>query len=87
MLDKINFDKWVDNYSRMLGVNTDILVDDSRVQALREARGRAQAAIEQSKIMQQQASSARDLAASPTNSKNALTDMQQASANESAGGY
>lgn len=87
LLDKINFDKWVDNYSRMLGVNTDILVDDSRVQALREARGRAQAAIEQSKIMQQQASSARDLAASPTNSKNALTDMQQASAGESAGGY
>lgn len=76
VLDKINFDKWVDSYSQMLGIDTELIVDDDAVRALREARGRAQAAMEQAQLMQQQAKTARDLAAAPTGQgqQNALTD-------------
>jgi hypothetical protein len=75
VLDKVNFDKWVDSYSQMLGVDTELLVDDEAVSALRNARGKAQAAEQQAALMQQQARSARDLAAAPTNQQNALTDV------------
>lgn len=79
VLDKINFDKWADNYSRMLGVDTELLFDDDVVKGMREARGRAQAAMDQAKQMQQVAAASRDLAATPTGAgqRNAYTDMQQ----------
>jgi hypothetical protein len=77
ILDKVNFDKWVDNYSQMLGVDTELVVDDDTVRALREARAKAQAAAEQVNLQQQAAAATRDLASSPTGQgqQNALTDV------------
>jgi len=77
ILDKINFDKYVDRYSRMLGIDTDLIVDDDTVRALREARGRAEAAAAQAQLQQQQAATVKDLAASPIGQPSALTAVAQ----------
>lgn len=75
VLDKVNFDKWVDRYSRMLGIDTELVVDDDTVAALREARGRAQAAAEQTKMLREQAGTVKDLAQAPTDGQNALAQL------------
>jgi hypothetical protein len=76
VLDKVNFDEWADSYSRMLGVDASMLVDDADVQALRDARAKAQAAQEQANMQNQQAQTAKNLAQSPTGgAPNALTDV------------
>jgi hypothetical protein len=77
ILDKINFDKYVDRYSRMLGIDTDLIVDDDTVRALREARGRAEAAAAQAQLQQQQAATVKDLAASPIGQPTALSAVAQ----------
>ena len=77
ILDKINFDKWVDRYSRMLGVDTEMIVDDDTVAALRQARAQAQAAAEQVKMQREMAATTKDLAASPTGGNTALTDVMK----------
>lgn len=77
VLDKFDADEWVDSYSDMLGVDPRLIVADERVQELRSARNRALAAKEQAAAMEQQASTAQKLAASPTGpgQQNALTDI------------
>ncbi len=74
VLDKINFDKWVDTYSGMIGVPTELIVDDDTVDALRKARAQAEAAQAQVQIGREQAAAAKDLAAAPTAGNNLLTD-------------
>jgi len=74
VLDKINFDQWVDTYSNMVGVPTEMVVDDDTVAALRKARAKAEAAQAQIQMGREQAASARDLSQADTSGQNALTD-------------
>jgi hypothetical protein len=74
VLDKVNFDKWADVYSGMVGVPTELIVDDDTVAALRKARANAEAAQAQVAIGREQAAAAKDLAAASTDGRNALTD-------------
>lgn len=78
ILDKLNFDKWVDNHARRRGIPAELIVDDEAVKALRQARGRAQAMAEQAQVGAVQAGAVKDLAASPTNQPNALTGVMRA---------
>lgn len=57
VLDKVNFDEAVSHYGQLLGVPTDLLVDEQEVTVLREARARAQA-IQQSVEVNKTASEA-----------------------------
>jgi len=74
MLDKVNFDKWVDHYANILGVETDIIVDDENVLALRKARAEAEAAQAQIAAAREQAAAAKDMASVKTDERNAVTD-------------
>lgn len=75
VLDKANFDRWVDSYADATGVPAQILVPDDEVADLRASREQARAAQAQIMAMREQAATVRDLAAAPTGtSENALTD-------------
>jgi hypothetical protein len=75
VLDKINFDKWVDKTSQMLGVETDIIVDDENVLALRQARAAAEA--EQARIAadREKAATAKDASSVKTDERNVVSDV------------
>jgi hypothetical protein len=75
VLDKINFDKWVDRYSRRLGVDAELIQPDERVLAVRQARAAAQAAQEQVQLGNTQSQTAKNLAQSPISGANALTAL------------
>ena len=75
VLDKVDADQWVDDYSDMLGVNPKIIVDTQEAAQLREARNRAMAAKEQAAATQQTAASAASLGSIDTSKKSALTDI------------
>ena len=74
MLDKVNFDKWADHYSRILGVETDIVVDDDNVLALRKARAEAEAAQAQIAAGREMAAGAKDMGSVKTDEPNMMTD-------------
>lgn len=73
--DYIDLGKVIARSSDQIGVANDLLVPEDDVQRLREARAQAEAAKEQAAMMQQQATTARDLAAAPMNQPNALTQL------------
>lgn len=75
VLDNINFDEWVRSGAEMRGVDADLLVDKASVQRLREARAEAEAAREQSALMNEAAGTAKDLAAAPINQNSALDEV------------
>jgi len=77
VLDKFNPDQWADAYSDMLGVDPRMIVANEDAAMIRDARNQAMAAKEQAAMMQQQATTMRDMAAAPTNPSqpNALTDV------------
>lgn len=85
VLDKINFDRWVDIYGQMLGVDTKLIVDDDSVQKLRAARNAAQAAQAQAQMAEQTSKATRNLAASPTAQPNALQAAMTAANTNAAG--
>ena len=74
ILDKVNFDSYADQYGEMLGIDTDLLVPDADVQALRNARAEAEAAQAQMQMAQQQAAAAKDMGTVKTNERNPVAD-------------
>lgn len=76
VLDKFDADEWVDAYSDMLGVDPNLIIANEQVAVIRDARNKAMAAKEQAAMMQQNATTAQKLAASPTGGQdNALMDL------------
>ena len=75
VLDRLDADAWVDAYADMLGVDPNLVVAGEQLAMVREARNRAMAAKEQAAMMEQQASTAKNLAAAKTGEQNALTDI------------
>ena len=74
ILDKVNFDSYADQYGEMLGIDTDLLVPDADVQALRNARAEAEAAQAQMQMAQQQAAAVKDMGTVKTNERNPVAD-------------
>jgi hypothetical protein len=74
-LDKLDADQAIDAYSEMLGVDPNLIVADDKVAIIRENRAKAQQAAQQAAQVQQAAATAKDLAGTPTDGKNALTDV------------
>jgi hypothetical protein len=82
VLDKVNFDQWADSYSQMLGVDTDIIVDDADVAALRKARAEAEAAQAEVEMQREQAASAKDMGSVRTDERNPISDALNSGAEE-----
>lgn len=74
VLDKVNFDKWTDQYSMMLGIDTDLIVPEADVNALRKARAQAEAAQAQAALSKDQASAAKDMGSVKTDERNPVAD-------------
>ena len=74
VLDNVNFDKWANGFGSMLGVDTEILVPEDDVIALREARARAQAAEAQVNAEREQAKALKDVASVKTDESNVVAD-------------
>lgn len=77
VLDKFDEDKWADSYADALGVDPELIVPDDKVALVRKARADAQAQMQQSAMMEQAANTANKLGSTPTDNKNALTDVTQ----------
>lgn len=75
VLDKFNSDKWADAYSDMLGVDPNLIVADKDVAIVRQQRAQQAAAQQAAQNAQVMADGANKLANSPTDQKNALTDI------------
>lgn len=77
VLDKLDADKWADEYADMLGVNPNILVPKDRVDALRQARSQAAQQAQQVAQAEQMASAAQKLGSVQTPTGNAANDVMQ----------
>lgn len=75
VLDKFNSDEWADVYSDMLGVDPNLLVADKDVALVRQQRAQQVAAQQAAQSAEVMSTAANKLAASPTDQKNALTDI------------
>jgi len=75
VLDKVNTDKWADQYADLLGVDPEILVQEDQVAAIRKQRAQAQQQAAQMEQINQASTAAKNLGQTPTNSQNALTDV------------
>jgi hypothetical protein len=77
VLDNFDPDQWAESYSDMLGVDPKLIVSPDKVQAIRQARAKAQAAQAQAAAMEQQSKVAKNLATSPTagGQSNGLQDL------------
>jgi len=75
VLDKLDADKWADHYADMLGVDPELVIPNEKVQQLRAARAKAQAAAQQMQALEQISGTARNLAGADTGGQNALTDV------------
>lgn len=78
VLDKFSEDDWADEYSDMLGVSPRLIVANDKVALIRQARAKQQAAMQQAAQANVAADTAQKLAAAPTNTDNALTDVTRA---------
>jgi len=77
VLDKVDFDRWVDRAQDMLGVPPELVREDDKVAALRDARNKAMAAKEAVAASREQAATTKDLAASPTGGQTALSGLME----------
>lgn len=77
VLDKFDPDKWSDVYSDLLGIDPDLIVADDKVALVRQQRAKAQQQQQQAAVAEQQSKAAKNLATSPTDGQNALTDITQ----------
>ncbi len=75
VLDKIDRDQMIDEYGEMTGVPPRIIVSDEDVMAIRQQRAEAQQAETQAAQIEQMSKSAKNLATSPTEGGNALSDV------------
>lgn len=78
ILDKFDEDAWVDSYADMLGVDPNLLNDEATVKAIRDERAKQAQAANAAAMAESASSTAKNLAQSPTNNSNALTDVTQA---------
>ena len=70
--DRINVDKWVDNYSEMSGVSPENIIPVEEARTVREARNKAMAAQAQSAMMAEQAKAVQALGNTPASDDTAL---------------
>jgi hypothetical protein len=77
VLDKFDEDKWADAYADMLGVDPELVVPDDKVALVRKARAEQQQMAQQAAVLEQGATAANKLGNTPTDNKNALTDVIQ----------
>jgi len=77
VLDKLDADKWADEYADMLGVNPNILVPKEKVDAIREQRAQAAQAQQQAAAIEQMAGAAQKLGTVQTPNGNAASDVMQ----------
>lgn len=75
VLDKFDADRWVDEYSDMLGVSPDLIVPGEQVALVRNQRAQQQQAAQQAAMLNSGADTAQKLGAVDTASKNAATDL------------
>jgi len=81
VLDKFNIDEALDRYGEDLSIPPGILRDDDDVAAMRQERAQAQAKQQQLADAEAASKAAKNLATSPTDGSNALSDLiQRASA-------
>jgi len=74
ILDKVNFDNWTDQYGAMLGIDTDLIVPDADVAALRQARAQVEAAQAEAMMQKDQAAAAKDMGSVKTDERNPVAD-------------
>jgi hypothetical protein len=77
VLDKLDADKWADEYADMLGVNPNILVPKDKVDAVRMQRAQAAQAQQQASAIEQLAGAAQKLGTVQTPNGNAASDVMQ----------
>ena len=75
VLDKFDEDKWAESYADMLGVDPELIVADDKVAFIRKQRAEAQAMAQRTAMAEQTATAANKLGNTPTDNKNALTDV------------
>ncbi len=75
VLDKIDFDQALDEYSSMLGVPPSIIKDDAEVAEVRAQRAQQQNSMMAMQMAQQGAQSAKTLSETEVTDENALTNM------------
>lgn len=75
VLDKIDFDQAIDEYSAMLGAPPSLILDDEAVAAIRQKRAQEQQQMQQMAMMQQSAQSAKTLSETEVTDDNALGQM------------
>jgi len=78
VLDNADFDEAAREYMEMTGVPAGMIVPKERVEAIRKNRAQIMAQREQQMMQAQQAATAKDLANTPTDGQNALTELRQA---------
>lgn len=76
-LDVVDFDEMVKRYAEAVGVPPHIILALPQVAAIRNQRQQAQAAQQKMAMIEQASKSARNLAGSPTDGPNALTELMQ----------
>lgn len=77
VLDKLDADKWADEYADMLGVTPSIIVPKDKVAAIRQRRAQAAAQANQAAQAEQMASAAQKLGTVQTPSGNAASDVMR----------
>lgn len=78
ILDKFDEDAWVDKYADMLGIDPELIVAEDQVKQIREQRAKQQQAAQSAAMAESASKTAKNLATSPTNNSNALTDVTSA---------
>ncbi len=77
VIDKLNSDKIIDEYSQMLGVSTDLIIANEQVAVIREDREKEQQQMQQAAQLAEVANTAKTLGDTSTEDKSLLTDVAQ----------
>lgn len=75
VLDKLDADKWADEYADMLGVSPSIIVADDKVAIVRKARAQAAQAQAQAEQLAQASQTAKNMGQTPTDGGNLASDV------------
>ncbi len=86
VLDNFDEDQWAAQYSDMLGVDPTLIVAGDKVAMMRKARAEQQQEVQRAGLANSAADTAQKLAASPTNTNNALTELSKGAGATLAGG-
>lgn len=75
VLDKFDVDVWADDYADKMGVDPSMILDATKVAAIREARAKAQAQAQQAAQANVASQTAKNLGQTPTDGGNAASDV------------